>query len=49
MLRKSPLSNAVFVDRASEKALAQRTERHEADTQFLKCRQDLRLGLAPPQ
>src|SRR6266567_1596030 len=39
----------VLVDRAREEALAQRAEGNEADAEFLKRRQDLLLGFAPPQ
>ena len=43
MLRKSALSKSVFSSIfAGQEALAQRTERHEADAQLLERRQDLR-------
>ena len=38
-----------LADRPGEKALAQRAERHEADSQFLKRGQHFLLRLAPPQ
>ena len=38
-----------IVDRAGQKAFAERAERHEADAQFLERRQDLALGLASPK
>ena len=37
------------VDLAGEEAFPKRTERDEADAEFLERRQDLALGLAPPQ
>ncbi len=44
------LSNVVFsLDRAGEKALAQRAEGDEADAEFFEGRQHLLLGLSPPQ
>ena len=50
VLRKSPLVElGVLVDRAGEEALAERAERDEADAELLERRQDLLLGLAPPQ
>ena len=39
----------VSLDRAGEKTLAQRAERHEADAELLERRQDLVLRLPPPQ
>jgi len=49
-LRKSVGSNVVLVvDRAGQKTFAERAERHEADAQFLKRRQDFALRFAPPQ
>ena len=39
----------VLVDLAREEALAQRAVRDEADAEFLQGRDDLRLGLPPPQ
>ncbi len=44
-----PVEGRVRVDRAGEKTLAQRAEGHEADAEFFERRQDLLLGLAPPQ
>ena len=40
---------APVVDRAGEEPLAQRAERHEADTELLECRQHLGLRPAGPQ
>jgi hypothetical protein len=37
------------IDPARQEPLAQRAERHETNAQFRAGRQDLRLGLAPPQ
>src|SRR5918994_1790793 len=39
----------VLVDRARQEALAERAEGDEADTELLESRQDLLLGLSPPQ
>ena len=38
-----------LVDLPGEEALAERAERHEADPELLERRQDLLLGLAPPE
>src|SRR4051794_11716789 len=43
------VEGGLFVDLASEKALAQRAERNEADPEFLERRQNLLLGLSPPK
>ena len=43
------LEGRVLVDRAGEEALAERTERDEANTKFLERRKDLLLRLAPPE
>src|ERR1700723_2707528 len=39
----------VLVDGSSEEAFAERAERHQADTQFFECRNDLLLRLPPPE
>jgi hypothetical protein len=39
----------LVVDPAGKEALAERAERDEPDTEFVECRQDLALGLAPPE
>src|SRR5215475_12246566 len=43
------LERRLVVDRAGQEALAERAEGHEADAEFLERRQDLALGLAPPE
>src|SRR5664279_358323 len=43
------VKNRVLIDLAGEKSPPERTERHKANAQFLERRQNLRLGLAPPQ
>src|SRR4051812_27792158 len=48
-IRKSSLANAVFSLMARKKALAERTEGHEADSELLQRRQHFRLWLSPPQ
>jgi hypothetical protein len=49
VLRKSVRRRRVLVDLAGQEALAERAEGHEADAELLQQRQDLLLGLAPPQ
>src|SRR6478672_3175447 len=43
------LERRLVVNRAGQKALAQRTERYEADAEFLERRENLALRLSPPQ
>src|SRR5438309_11474369 len=43
------VNRGALVDRAGQKALAQRTERHEADPELLEGRKDLLFGFPPPQ
>ena len=49
--RRSPVSNDVVVEivPVRKEALAERAERYEADAELDQGRQDLLLGLAPPQ
>src|SRR5436190_16025408 len=43
------VKRGALVDRAGQKTLAQRTERHEADPELLEGRKDLLFGLPPPK
>ena len=43
------VKRGVLADRAGQKALAQRTEGHEADPELIEGRKDFVFGLPPPQ
>src|SRR5207244_8352172 len=43
------VERGLLVDLSRQEAFAERTERNEADSQFLERRQHLFLGLSPPE